>query len=296
MHVPVLLEELILALEINPKGFYVDLTLGRGGHSLAILEKISNGKLVVFDKDQDALDQTRPKLLALKQNIEIIWSDFSRFDFYLENLGIQFVDGFIIDLGVSSPQIDDPERGFSYSKDGNLDMRMDKSQKLSAFIVLNEYPYEKLVEIFFKYGQIPYAREIARAIINSRPLKTTFELVNLVKKVIPALVLVKKNFIKNVFQAVRIEVNNELDSLQKLLEKLPKFLKQGSKVAIITFHSLEDRIVKKAFLDLIRKDKLEFFQKGLPKFSMKVFRPKANELKSNPRAKSAKLRLLSQNR
>ncbi|ADQ90608.2 16S rRNA (cytosine(1402)-N(4))-methyltransferase [Mesomycoplasma hyopneumoniae] len=296
MHVPVLLEELILALEINPKGFYVDLTLGRGGHSLAILEKISNGKLVVFDKDQDALDQTRPKLLALKQNIEIIWSDFSRFDFYLENLGIQFVDGFIIDLGVSSPQIDDPERGFSYSKDGNLDMRMDKSQKLSAFIVLNEYPYEKLVEIFFKYGQIPYAREIARAIINSRPLKTTFELVNLVKKVIPALVLVKKNFIKNVFQAVRIEVNNELDSLQKLLEKLPKFLKQGSKVAIITFHSLEDRIVKKAFLDLIRKDKLEFFQKGLPKFSMKVFRPKANELKSNPRAKSAKLRLLLQNR
>lgn len=296
MHVPVLLEELILALEINPKGFYVDLTLGRGGHSLAILEKISNGKLVVFDKDQDALDQTRPKLLAYKQNIEIIWSDFCRFDFYLENLGIQFVDGFIIDLGVSSPQIDDPERGFSYSKDGNLDMRMDKSQKLSAFIVLNEYPYEKLVEIFFKYGQIPYAREIARAIINSRPLKTTFELVNLVKKVIPALVLVKKNFIKNVFQAVRIEVNNELDSLQKLLEKLPKFLKQGSKVAIITFHSLEDRIVKKAFLDLIRKDKLEFFRKGLPKFSMKVFRPKANELKSNPRAKSAKLRLLLQNR
>lgn len=295
MHIPVLLEELISALQINPKGFYVDLTLGRGGHSLAILEKLTTGKLVVFDKDQQALDETKSKLLAISENVEFIWSDFSKFDTYLEKLGIEFVDGFIIDLGVSSPQIDNPERGFSYSKDGNLDMRMDKSQKLSAFTVLNEYPVEKLVEIFFKYGQIKYARQIAKAIIDSRPLKTTFELVNLVKKVIPALVLVKKNYVKNVFQAVRIEVNNELESLQKLLEKLPKFLKQGSKVAIITFHSLEDKIVKDAFLNLVNKDKLEFFQKGLPKFSLKVFRPKTDELLANPRAKSAKLRVLIKN-
>lgn len=295
MHIPVLLEELISALQINPKGFYVDLTLGRGGHSLAILEKLTTGKLVVFDKDQQALDETKSKLLAISQNVEFIWSDFSKFDTYLEKLGIEFVDGFIIDLGVSSPQIDNPERGFSYSKDGNLDMRMDKSQKLNAFTVLNEYPVEKLVEIFFKYGQIKYARQIAKAIIDSRPLKTTFELVNLVKKVIPALVLVKKNYVKNVFQAVRIEVNNELESLQKLLEKLPKFLKQGSKVAIITFHSLEDKIVKDAFLNLVNKDKLEFFQKGLPKVSLKVFRPKTDELLANPRAKSAKLRVLIKN-
>ncbi|AJC49849.1 16S rRNA (cytosine(1402)-N(4))-methyltransferase RsmH [Mycoplasma flocculare] len=295
MHIPVLLEELILALQVNPKGFYVDLTLGRGGHSLAILEKLTTGKLFVFDKDQQALTETKAKLLAVSQNVEFIWSDFSDFDFYLKKLGVEFVDGFVVDLGVSSPQIDDPERGFSYSKNCILDMRMDKSQKLNAFTVLNEYPSEKLVEIFFKYGQISYAREITKAIVASRPLKTTFELVNLVKKVIPALVFAKKNFIKNVFQAVRIEVNNELDSLQKLLEKLPKFLKQGSKVAIISFHSLEDKIVKDAFLELVNKDKLEFFQKGLPKFSMKVFRPKTTELNKNPRSKSAKLRILTKN-
>ncbi|MDW2906226.1 16S rRNA (cytosine(1402)-N(4))-methyltransferase RsmH [Mesomycoplasma ovipneumoniae] len=295
MHIPVLLEEVILALEINPEGFYVDLTLGRGGHSKAILEKLTTGKLIVFDKDIQAIDETKSKLTAISQNVNFICSDFVNFDYHLEKLGIDYIDGFIVDLGVSSPQIDNPERGFSYSKDGNLDMRMDTSQSLDASWVLNQYSEEKLTQIFFKYGQVKFARQIAKAIIENRPLKTTFDLSKIVKKVIPALALSKKNFVKNVFQAVRIEVNNELESLQMLLKKLPKFLKQGSKVLIISFHSLEDRIVKDAFLNLVSKSKQDFFKKGDPEFSTKVFRPSPEEVLLNPRAKSAKLRVLIKN-
>lgn len=295
MHVPVLLSELISGLEINPNGCYVDLTLGRGGHSMAILEKLTTGKLIVFDKDISALSETKTKLVAISNNIEFFWSDFCKFDSYLKKLGIEFVDGFIIDLGVSSPQIDDPERGFSYTKNGILDMRMDQSQNISALEVINEYPVEKLTKIFQKFGQLRFAKQIATAIVNSRPLKTTFELVNLVKKSIPAVVLAKKNLVKNVFQAVRIEVNNELDSLQKLLEKLPKFLTKGSKIAIISFHSLEDKIIKNNFLKLVNQANIEFYKKGNPEFSIKVFKPKPSEISTNPRAKSAKLRILSKN-
>ncbi|MBG0730728.1 16S rRNA (cytosine(1402)-N(4))-methyltransferase RsmH [Mycoplasma sp. 'Moose RK'] len=295
MHLPVLLKELISALQINPSGCYVDLTLGRGGHSKEVLKKLTTGKLIVFDKDFAALSKTKAELLAISQNVEFIWADFCKFDSYLKNLGVEFVDGFVVDLGVSSPQIDNPERGFSYSKNGILDMRMDQSQKISALDVVNEYSFAELARIFTKFGQLKFAKQISRAIIDSRPLKTTFELVDLVKKVIPAAVLAKKNLLKNVFQAVRIEVNNELESLHLLLEKLPKFLKNGSKVAIISFHSLEDKIVKNAFLKLVNKANNEFFKKGNPEFSLKVFRPKPTEIAANPRAKSAKLRILTKN-
>lgn len=293
MHIPVLLKELVDQLNINPDGIYVDLTLGRGGHSIAILKKLTTGKLIVFDKDKQAIEASKNKLLAISKNVIFVWSDFANFENHMNELGISKVDGIVADLGVSSPQIDDPERGFSYRFDARVDMRMNQSQTLDAHQILNSYSEQQLVEILANYGEIKPARQIAKAIISNRPVNTTFELVNIVRNCLSPALLAKKNLVKNVFQALRIAVNGELDALQSLLFCFLSFLKQGGKFAVITFHSLEDKLVKFSFKKLLDKNKTPFFVKDEPSCFVKTIWPTLQEIESNPRSKSAKLRILT---
>lgn len=266
-HTPVLLDEVLENLEIKPNGVYVDCTLGGAGHSSKILEKLETGLLVGFDKDQEAIDASTKKLSKIckvfskdnfKKNNEksclIIKDDFKNSPSVLTELGITKIDGILIDLGVSSHQLDTAERGFSFKKDAPLDMRMDSSQSLTAKQIVNSYSEEQLRNLFKEYGEEEFAFSIAKNICKARALKeieTTLELNEIIENSMPKKVVFSRGgAAKKVFQALRIEVNGELNLLKETIENLIKFLCPGGRIAIISFHSLEDRIVKNVFKDL----------------------------------------------
>ena len=250
-HIPIMLNEIITGLNINPDGIYIDCTLGGAGHSTEIIKRLSqNGRLIGIDKDEEALSVCKERLSKF-QNVTFVHNDFKNIEEIFSELNLVQVDGVLIDLGVSSYQIDNAERGFSFNNNGRLDMRMDKSQEFSAYEVVNNYSEEKLVTIFYEYGEESFAKQIARNIIKARaekPIETTFELKEIIENSIPKKILYKLGGAsKKVFQAIRIEVNGELDKLNTTLEFLISKLKHGGRIAVLTFHSLEDRIVKNVF-------------------------------------------------
>ena len=249
-HTSVMLNECIDGLNIIPDGIYVDGTLGGGGHSEEILKRLTTGKLIAFDKDDDALMSTGEKLKGYGDKIIYIKSDFKNMYEKVHELGFQQVNGILLDLGVSSYQIDTAERGFSYRFDGRLDMRMDRTAKLSAYEVVNNYSSEDLIRILYNYGEENFAKSIVNKIIEARKvkeIKTTGELVALIESAIPKKFWGKGSVAKKTFQAIRIEVNGELDGLDVAINKMVDLLAPAGRLAIITFHSLEDRIVKQVF-------------------------------------------------
>lgn len=255
-HKPVMLNEVLSGLNIDPDGLYIDCTLGGGGHSEKILERLSpKGKLIGLDKDNDAIQFTTERLLPKFKNFTSFHIDFKDVKEVVDYLQIyNQISGILIDLGVSSYQLDTADRGFSFRLDGPLDMRMNKDQELSAYTVVNTYSYEDLCKIFFEYGEEEFARPIAKNIIKQReisPITTTKQLADIIEKSMPAKVVFKRGGAhKKTFQAIRIEVNGELDRLYETIEFLAQNLKKGGRMAVLTFHSLEDRIVKRAFKDL----------------------------------------------
>jgi 16S rRNA (cytosine1402-N4)-methyltransferase len=303
-HIPVLLNETIELLNINKNGIYVDMTLGGGGHSEAILNLLDKGKLYGFDQDVFAIEKASERLKKFK-NFQAINANFFQAKEKLAEIDVEEVDGIIFDLGVSSFQFDMPERGFSYRYDAPLDMRMDQLASLDAFYVVNNYSFEDLIKIFFEYGEEKYARFIARNIIKHRtikPINTTFELVDIIKEAMPNKELNKKGHpAKKVFQAIRIEVNQELEILEESISKAIDLLKPKGRLAVITFHSLEDRIVKQLFkrLSTIEIPRgLAIIPDELPLINLvtrKVVTAQETELSDNNRAHSAKLRVIEKN-
>lgn len=249
-HIPVLAEETIENLNINPDGIYLDLTLGKGGHSKMILERLSDkGRLIAIDQDKEAIEAAKENLRDFS-NVSFVNSNFENFEKALEDLGLDLIDGALMDIGVSSYQIDNADRGFSYMKDGPLDMRMNQDNELTAEVIVNEYSQDELERIFFEYGEERFARAIARNIVSLRDeerIDTTFKLREIVSKSIKSQDAHPE---KRVFQALRIEVNRELEVLENTIERVVDHLKKDGRIAIITFHSLEDRIVKNKFKDL----------------------------------------------
>ena len=247
-HIPVMLNEVIENLNIRENGIYVDCTLGRAGHSSEILKRIPKGHLYGLDQDKKAIEESQEFLSTIGNNFTLIHTNFINVKDKLKELGVTSVDGILMDLGVSSPQFDDGERGFSYRYDARLDMRMNQDSELDAHYIINNYSLNELTRIFREYGEEKYAYNIAKSIVKSRERKaidTTFELVDLIKNVLPKKELIKKGHpAKQVFQALRIETNHELDYLTKVLDDVLSLLNVGGRLAIITFHSLEDRIVK----------------------------------------------------
>ena len=253
-HVSVLLNETVDLLNVKPDGIYVDGTLGRGGHTSLLLSRLTTGHVYAFDKDQQAIEESKVNLQKYEGKVTFIHSDFGNMKEALKQYGISKVDGVMMDLGVSSPQFDDPSRGFSYRFDARLDIRMDQSQNLDAYKVVNTYSFADLTKILSRYGEVRFAKQIARAIEKARqekPIETTFELVDIIKTALPAAELRKKGHpAKQTFQALRIEVNDELGSLRRGLEEACDLLDVHGRCAVITFHSLEDRMVKQTFKDL----------------------------------------------
>ncbi len=305
-HVPVLLWEAIEGLAIRPNGIYVDLTLGRGGHSSEILKRIPNGKLYCFDQDQDAIQGSKDRLKQIGDNFEMIASNFEFVAEELAKRGVQKVDGILADLGVSSPQLDDPTRGFSYKEEEPLDMRMNRENPLTAAKVCNEYPLEALVRILREYGEEKDAYRIAKAICKRRsesPLRTTLDLVSCVKEAKSQKDLSKKGHpAKQTFQAIRIEVNHEESSLERMLEVAPTLLGSGGRLAVITFMSIDDRLVKERFRELSEKTGSRHGPIEMPGeirepdyilVNRKPILPSSAELENNRRAASAKLRILA---
>ena len=308
-HVSVLLNEAIDALNIKKDGIYVDLTLGRGGHSSKILEKLTTGKLYCFDQDKEAIEQSRPRLEKISSNFEIIKSNFRNFKEELEKRGISKVDGILMDLGVSSPQFDNEERGFSYKGSARLDMRMDQEQSLDAYEVINNYSLNELCRIFREYGEDKYYYQIARKIVQNRidsPIETTDELVDIIKSCKPQKELMKKGHpAKQIFQAIRIEVNDELGALKEALQKAIDIIDKNGRIVVISFHSLEDRIVKNMFNSVakIQGDRLNLYtlpdEIEKPKYELvnnKIIVPSEKEMEVNSRSKSAKMRILTRTR
>lgn len=303
-HTTVLLDEAVNGLNIKPDGIYVDCTLGGAGHSSLILSKLTdNGKLFAFDQDEVAIANAKEKLSVYGEQLTIIKSNFLYLKEELERLGIEKVDGVLYDLGVSSPQLDTPERGFSYHHDAPLDMRMDNDADISAYDVINHWSYEDLVRIFFRYGEEKFSKQIARKIEARReikPIETTFELVELIKEGIPAPARRKGGHpAKRIFQAVRIAVNDELAVFEKSLQKAIDILNPEGRISVITFHSLEDRICKAAFKKASETPDLphglpvipEEFKPILKLITRKPILPSEEELEHNNRARSAKLRI-----
>ena len=303
-HKPVLLDECLEALAIRPDGVYLDGTLGRAGHSLEILRRLTaGGRLIGLDRDGTALEAARVRLAEYADRVTLVHSNFSRLAEVLDDLHIDAVDGMLFDLGVSSPQLDDASRGFSYMQDAPLDMRMDTSAPLSAADIVNTWSQEELRRILFEYGEERYAPAIARAIVRARetaPVKTTLELVEIIKSAMPPAALREKQHpAKRSFQAIRIAVNGELDALPPMLRAAVDGLNPGGRLAVITFHSLEDRIVKRTLAELARGCVCP------PEFPVCVCGKKPQvrlvtrkpvtaggaELEENPRARSAKLRV-----
>ena len=304
-HIPVLLNEVIENLNINPDGIYIDLTLGRAGHSSEILKRLSNkGKLIGFDQDIDAIQASIERLSKISPNFEVIKSNFENVKDELLKRGITKVDGILADLGVSSPQFDQGDRGFSYRFDAKLDMRMDQNANLSAYEIVNTYSLIDLTRIFREYGEEKYAYEIAKRIVREReqkPVETTFELVDIIKRSLPSKELSKKGHpAKQVFQALRIETNRELEVLETMLKDGLELLSSKGRMAIITFQSLEDRIVKNIFKEVSTPKATPRWIPSLPEdqevdyqlINKKVIVASEEELKRNPRSESAKLRVI----
>ena len=298
LHKSVLLEESIEYLNINNDSIIVDCTLGYGGHSSEILKRIPNGHLYSFDQDIDAINYSKDRLSKIGNNYTIINSNFVNIKEELEKLGINKVDGILYDLGVSSPQLDNYERGFSFHKDARLDMRMDRTQKLSAYNVVNEYSEDDLTNIIFKYGEEKFARKISKAIINSRPINTTLELVEVIKSALPMKYKKDHHPARKTFQAIRIEVNNELEVFRKSLVDALDMLNINGRICVITFHSLEDRICKEIFKGVSTvSDELKNLpiipKEFEPKYKMvKTINPTEEEVSINKRARSSKLRVI----
>lgn len=252
-HVTVLLKEAVAGLNVQPTGTYVDATLGGGGHTQAILQQLVDGHLYSFDQDQTAIDYNKEHLKTAieQQKLTLIEDNFRNLKAELNSYNVKHVNGILYDLGVSSPQFDDAKRGFSYQHDAPLDMRMNQEQKLSAMEVVNEWPYERLVKILYRYGEEKFAKSIARKIEQRRkvaPIKTTFELVDVIKEGIPAAARRYGGHpAKKSFQAIRIAVNDELGALEESLEQALDLLDVGGRISVITFQSLEDRLVKTMF-------------------------------------------------
>ena len=302
-HLPVLLHECIEGLDIKPEGIYLDGTLGRAGHSREIAKRLTSGRLICVDRDQAALDAAQERLGPWLDRVSLVHSNFCEIDTILDGLGISAVDGMLFDLGVSSPQLDDASRGFSYMADAPLDMRMDQSDALTARTVVNEWPREELRRIFSQYGEERYAGPIAAAIERrraERPIETTLELVEVIRSAMPGRALKEKQHpAKRCFQAIRIAVNDELSSVDRMLRSAVPRLKPGGRLAVISFHSLEDRIVKNALAGFAKRCTCP------PDFPVCVCGKKpvirlvsrkpvisgAEELEVNPRARSAKLRV-----
>lgn len=303
-HKTVLLRETVDGLNIKPDGTYVDCTLGGAGHSTYLLQQLSEkGRLIAFDQDDTALQHAKEVLSDYKGQLILIKSNFRYLKECLNEQGITEVDGILFDLGVSSPQLDTPERGFSYHHDAPLDMRMDQSATLSAKEVVNEWRYEDLVRIFFKYGEEKFSKQIARKIEEARmksPIQTTGQLVDLIKDAIPAPARRSGGHpAKRVFQAIRIAVNDELRVFEEALEQAIEVLKPGGRVSVITFHSLEDRICKTTFKEKSSLPELPpdflLYRKSLkPELKLITRKPitaSQEELEENNRARSAKLRI-----
>lgn len=302
-HRPVLLDECIDALHIRPDGIYLDGTLGRAGHSREIAKRLTRGRIICVDRDQAALNAAQERLADWMDKVTLIHSNFDQVSTILDQLGLTGVDGMLFDLGVSSPQLDDGSRGFSYMSDAPLDMRMDRDEGLTAADVINTWPQEELRRILFQYGEERYAPQIAAAIVRHRqdkPIGTTLALVEVIKSAMPAKALREKQHpAKRTFQAIRIAVNDELSSVDRMLRGAVPRLNKGGRLAVITFHSLEDRIVKTGLAE---------FAKGCtcpPSFPVcvcgkspdvrlinkKPILPSEKEVEENPRSRSAKLRV-----
>ena len=297
-HKSVLLDECIENLNLKEDSTIVDCTLGYGGHSSEILKRISKGFLFAFDQDIEAISNSQKILDEVNNNYEIINNNFVNIKQELTKRNVNGVDGILYDLGVSSPQLDEDYRGFSFHQDSRLDMRMDTSKSLDAHFVVNNYSYEKLVEIFYKYGEEKYASSIARGIINSRPIETTLELVEVIKNNVPEKYKRDKHPARKVFQAIRIEVNDELNVFEKSLKDSLELLNVGGRICVITFHSLEDKICKNIFkrvssIDEAVKKLPVIPDEYLPKYKvLKTIEPGKQELDENNRARSAKLRII----
>ncbi|WP_454949096.1 16S rRNA (cytosine(1402)-N(4))-methyltransferase RsmH [Gemella sanguinis] len=302
-HYSVLLEEAVEGLNIKEDGIYVDCTLGGAGHSLEILKKLTTGKLYAFDQDNVALENAKIKLSEYADKVVFIKSNFENLKEKLAEQNVYEVDGVLYDLGVSSPQLDTPERGFSYNYDTRLDMRMDTDASMSAYEVVNEYSYHDLVRIFYRYGEEKFSKQIARNIEKKRelaPIETTFQLVDIIKESIPA---AKRRTgghpAKRVFQAIRIAVNNELSVFENSLEQAIDIVKVGGRISVITFHSLEDRICKQIFNSYAKNKEIPKNLPILPNESLSKLKlitrkpicPSDKELEENNRSRSAKLRV-----
>lgn len=302
-HISVLLDEAIEGLFIRPTGVYVDCTLGGGGHASRILEKLTSGHLFAFDQDRYAIDKARIRLSKISNRFTLIQDNFQNIQQALAIEGVDKVDGILYDLGVSSFQLDIPDRGFSYRFDGPLDMRMDQNASLDAYEVVNTYAEKELVRILYDYGEEKFAPLIARKIVSERkkrPIATTLELVEIIKKALPAVALRGSSHpAKQTFQAIRIEVNHELDSLKQSLSDGLDMLNVGGRMVVITFHSLEDRITKQLFKERTTVQ----LPKGIPfipegyevKYQLvnkKIILPNELELKNNNRSHSAKMRII----
>ena len=299
-HVSVLLNESIENLNIKEDGSYVDCTLGFAGHSSQILKRIKSGKLFAFDQDGEAIEYSKKILDQISDNYEIINSNFVNLRDELHKRGIKKVDGILFDLGVSSVQLDEAERGFSYHKDAKLDMRMNQNQKLTAYEVVNEYSKEDLIKIFFEYGEEKYSKAIASAIIKQReisPINTTLELAEIIKNSVPEKYRRNSHPARKIFQAIRIEVNNELNVFEEALNDALDLLNTGGRICVITFHSLEDRICKNIFK---KESEIDKFYRGLPNIPdeykpkikmIKKIKPTSEELENNNRSRSAILRV-----
>lgn len=301
-HIPVLLDETIEGLNVKPDGIYVDGTLGRGGHSSEVLKKLTTGHLYCFDQDIQAINESKPRLEQISNKFTLINNNFKNMKEELNKLGIEKVDGIMFDLGVSSAQFDEQDRGFSYRFDARLDMRMNQQATLSAYDVVNNYSLQELTKIIRDYGEDKFAYQIAKEIVKSReikPIETTFELVDVIKKALPNKVLSKVGHpAKQTFQAIRIEVNDELNVLKEALKSTVSLLKSKGRMCVITFNSLEDRIVKDFFNSLAkevqssRRLPVQQIELDYSLVNRKVIIATDEELEKNNRAKSAKLRIL----
>ena len=299
-HFSVLKEEAIQGLNLKKDSIVVDATLGYAGHSSSILKLIPNGHLYAFDQDKEAINYSKETLSQIANNFTIIHSNFVNMKEELDELGIDKVDAILFDIGVSSPQIDDASRGFSFQNDAKLDMRMNQDDSLSAYEVVNDYALDELMDIFYNYGEEKLSKPIAKGIINSRPINTTKELVTVIEESVGKKYFNLHHPERNIFQAIRIEVNKELDVLKDVLPDAIDLLNVGGRISVITFHSLEDRIVKKIFKD---NSEINEMVKGLPDIpdeykpkikliNKKPIFPSEEELKNNSRSKSAKLRII----
>ncbi|MCL1828144.1 MAG: 16S rRNA (cytosine(1402)-N(4))-methyltransferase RsmH [Oscillospiraceae bacterium] len=302
-HQSVMLRECTDSLNIRPDGIYLDGTLGWGGHSFEIARRLDKGRLIAIDRDKRAIAAAKSKLAGVAYKVIFVHGNFRDLDNILDKVGLEKVDGMIFDLGVSSPQLSEPERGFSYSADALLDMRMDETESLTAWGIVNLWPEEKLKFLLYEYGEERYARQIAKAIIRRRRMAsvdTTSELVEIIKSAVPSEALREKQHpAKRSFMAIRIAVNDELSAVSALMERAPERLNPGGRLAVISFHSLEDRIVKTS---ITAREKgctcpRDFpvctcgFKRTLKCITKKPIIPSNEEVEVNPRSRSARLRV-----